>query len=375
MKKKMIAMILAGGQGSRLKKLTKDVAKPAVPFGGKYRIIDFPLSNCVNSGIDTVGVLVQYKPFLLNRHIGVGSPWDLDIEGAGVSILPPYSTESENRWYKGTADAIFQNENYIDMYDPEYVLILSGDHIYKMDYDKMLDFHISKGAGATVAVIDVPIDEASRFGIMNTTEAGEIYEFEEKPKVPKSTLASMGIYIFSWPLLKKALREDQLDKKSDKDFGKNIIPKLLSEGQKLMAYPFAGYWKDVGTIESLWASNMDLLDASHPINLFDRNWRIYSQATNKPGHLLEEDAVITNSIISEGCIIKGEVINSVLSAEVVVEEGAKVHNSVVLAGAVIKKDSYINRIILGEKAITEEGKKYGRKDEILFVNLLTKDEK
>ncbi|MGL5175256.1 MAG: glucose-1-phosphate adenylyltransferase [Cetobacterium sp.] len=367
MKKKMIAMILAGGQGSRLKKLTKDVAKPAVPFGGKYRIIDFPLSNCVNSGIDTVGVLVQYKPFLLNRHIGVGSPWDLDIEGAGVSILPPYSTESENRWYKGTADAIFQNENYIDMYDPEYVLILSGDHIYKMDYDKMLDFHISKGAGATVAVIDVPIDEASRFGIMNTTEAGEIYEFEEKPKVPKSTLASMGIYIFSWPLLKKALREDQLDKKSDKDFGKNIIPKLLSEGQKLMAYPFAGYWKDVGTIESLWASNMDLLDASHPIDLFDRNWRIYSQATNKPGHLLEEDAVITNSIISEGCIIKGEVINSVLSAEVVVEEGAKVHNSVVLAGAVIKKDSYINRIILGEKAITEEGKKYGRKDEILFV--------
>jgi len=368
MKKKMIAMILAGGQGSRLKKLTKDVAKPAVPFGGKYKIIDFPLSNCVNSGIDTVGVLVQYKPFLLNKHIGVGSPWDLDVEGAGVSILPPYSTENENRWYKGTADAIFQNENYIDMYDPEYVLILSGDHIYKMDYDKMLDFHISNGAGATVAVIDVPLEEASRFGIMNTTENGEIYEFEEKPKTPKSTLASMGIYIFNWSILKKALRDDQLDKKSEKDFGKNIIPKLLSENEKLMAYPFAGYWKDVGTIESLWASNMDLLDASNPIDLFDKNWRIYSQATNKPGHLLEETATVKNSIISEGCIIKGEVINSILSAEVVVEEGAKVHNSVVLAGAVIKKDSYINRVILGEKVITEESKKYGKKDEILFIS-------
>ncbi|MGL4910191.1 MAG: glucose-1-phosphate adenylyltransferase [Cetobacterium sp.] len=367
MKKKMIAMILAGGQGSRLKKLTKDVAKPAVPFGGKYRIIDFPLSNCVNSGIDAVGVLVQYKPFLLSKHIGIGSSWDLDIEGAGVSILPPYSTESENCWYKGTADAIFQNENYIDMYDPEYVLILSGDHIYKMDYDKMLDFHIAKGAAATVAVIDVPLDEASRFGIMNTTESGEIYEFDEKPKQPKSTLASMGIYIFSWSVLKKALREDQLDINSEKDFGKNIIPNLLEQRQKLMAYPFSGYWKDVGTIESLWASNMDLLDSSNPIDLFNKNWRIYSQATNKPGHILEETANIKNSIISEGCIIKGEVINSVLSAGVVVEEGAKVHNSVVLAGAIIKKESFIDRIILGEKAVVEENQKFGKSDEILFI--------
>ncbi|MGL5053489.1 MAG: glucose-1-phosphate adenylyltransferase [Cetobacterium sp.] len=367
MKKKMIAMILAGGQGSRLKKLTKDVAKPAVPFGGKYRIIDFPLSNCVNSGIDTVGVLVQYKPFLLSRHIGVGSSWDLDIEGAGVSILPPYSTENGNCWYKGTADAIYQNENYIDMYNPEYVLILSGDHIYKMDYDKMLDFHIQKKAAATVAVIDVSLDEASRFGIMNTDENGAIYEFEEKPLKPKSTLASMGIYIFNWSVLKKALREDQSDITSEKDFGKNIIPNLLEQREKLMAYPFSGYWKDVGTIESLWASNMDLLDSSNPIDLLDKKWRIYSQATNKPGHLLEETASIKNSIISEGCIIKGEVVNSVISAEVVIEEGARVHNSVVLAGAVIKKDSYIDRIILGEKAVVEEGQQFGKKDEILFV--------
>ncbi|MDX8335861.1 glucose-1-phosphate adenylyltransferase [Candidatus Cetobacterium colombiensis] len=367
MKKKMIAMILAGGQGSRLKKLTKDVAKPAVPFGGKYRIIDFPLSNCVNSGIDTVGVLVQYKPFLLNRHIGVGSPWDLDVDGAGVSILPPYSTENENRWYKGTADAIFQNENYIDMYNPEYILILSGDHIYKMDYDKMLDFHIENGAKATVAVIDVLMEEASRFGIMNTTENGEIYEFEEKPKEPKSTLASMGIYIFNWSLLKQALKEDQADKYSDKDFGKNIIPKLLREGQKLMAYPFAGYWKDVGTIESLWAANMDLLDSSNPIDLFDKNWRIYSQPTNRPGHLLEETAVVKNSIISEGCIIKGEVINSILSSEVIVEEGARIHNSVILSGAVLKKDSFVNRIILGENVVVDENEHFGKKDEILFI--------
>jgi len=368
MKKKIIAMILAGGQGSRLKKLTKDVAKPAVPFGGKYKIIDFPLSNCVNSGIDTVGVLVQYKPFLLNKHIGVGSPWDLDVEGAGVSILPPYSTESENRWYKGTADAIFQNENYIDMYNPEYVLILSGDHIYKMDYDKMLDFHIETGAAATVAVIDVPLEEASRFGIMNTNTNGEIYEFEEKPKEPKSTLASMGIYIFNWSALKKALKEDQQDKYSDKDFGKNIIPKFLRENQKLMAYPFAGYWKDVGTIESLWAANMDLLDSSNPIDLFDKNWRIYSQATNKPGHLLEETAVIKNSIISEGCIIKGEVINSIISSEVFVEEGAKVHNSVILAGAVLKEGSFVNRIILGENVVVEKNEHFGRKNEILFIS-------
>lgn len=368
MKKKIIAMILAGGQGSRLKKLTKDVAKPAVPFGGKYKIIDFPLSNCVNSGIDTVGVLVQYKPFLLNRHIGVGTPWDLDIEGAGVSILPPYSTENENHWYKGTADAIFQNENYIDMYNPEYVLILSGDHIYKMDYDKMLDFHIETGAAATVAVIDVSLEEASRFGIMNTKKNGEIYEFEEKPKEPKSTLASMGIYIFNWPALKKALREDQQNKNSSKDFGKDIIPKFLREGHKLMAYPFSGYWKDVGTIDSLWAANMDLLDSSNPIDLFDKNWRIYSQATNKPGHLLEETAVIKNSIISEGCIIKGEVVNSILSSEVFVEEGAKIHNSVVLAGAVLKEGSFVNRIILGENVVVEKNKHLVSKDEILFIS-------
>lgn len=368
MKKKMIAMILAGGQGSRLKRLTKEVAKPAVPFGGKYRIIDFPLSNCVNSGIDTVGVLVQYKPFLLNRYIGVGSAWDLDIDGAGVSILPPYSTENENRWYKGTADAIFQNAHFIDMYNPEYVLILSGDHIYKMDYDKMLDFHEKNGSQATVAVIDVPLKEAPRFGIMNTKENGEIYEFEEKPKEPKSTLASMGIYIFNWQLLKNILKEDQENIYSEKDFGKNIIPKLLREGFKLMAYPFSGYWKDVGTIESLWAANMDLLDSSNPIDLFEANWRIYSQVTNKPGHLVEDSSYIKNSIICEGCIIKGEVVNSVISSEVLIEKGARVHNSVVLSGATIKANSFIDKVIVGEHVVIEDKEHFGKKNEILFIS-------
>lgn len=354
MKKKMIAMILAGGQGSRLKHLTKNIAKPAVPFGGRYRIIDFPLSNCVNSGIDTVGILVQYKPFLLNRYIGVGSTWDLDIEDGGVSILPPHSTEHENRWYRGTADAIYLNESYIDMYNPDYILILSGDHIYKMDYSKMLDYHIETKSDATIAVIEVTPEEATRFGIMNTDENNQIYEFEEKPKVPKSNLASMGIYIFNWKILKEILKEDQLNKNSENDFGKNIIPYMIENNFKLMAYHFSGYWKDVGTIESLWSANMDLLNCKNSLNIFDKNWKIYSKSTNKPGHIIENNASIKNSIISEGCIIKGEVINSVLSSGVIVEEGAKIHNSVILDDTYIGKNSFIEKAIIGEKLKIKE---------------------
>lgn len=366
MPKKIVAMILAGGQGSRLKGLTKHLAKPAVPFAGKYRIIDFPLSNCVNSGIDTVGVLVQYKPFILNRYIGNGSTWDLDIEDGGVSILSPYSTENENRWYKGTADAIYQNENYIDLYSPEYVLILSGDHIYKMDYDKMLNYHIENNADATVAVIDVSLEEASRFGIMNTNTNGTIIEFEEKPKKPKSTLASMGVYIFNWKTLKKILREDQKNKTSTNDFGKDIIPKMLNEGHILKAYKFSGYWKDVGTVESLWSANMDLLKNSS-IDLFDKNWKIYTKPTNKPGHMVTSNGTVKSSIISEGCIIKGEVYNSILSSGVVVEEGARVFNSILLGDCIVKKNATINRIILGEKAIIKENVILDEPEDILFV--------
>nr|WP_307774796.1 glucose-1-phosphate adenylyltransferase [uncultured Cetobacterium sp.] len=368
MSKKMIAMILAGGQGSRLKLLTKNVAKPAVPFGGKYRIIDFPLSNCVNSGIDTVGVLVQYKPFLLNRYIGVGSSWDLDIQNGGVSVLPPYATENDLSWYKGTADSIYQNIEYIDMYNPEQVLILSGDHIYKMDYNKMLQYHTDHNAHATVAVIDVPLEEASRFGIMNTNKNNEIYEFEEKPKNPKSSLASMGIYIFNWDLLKQVLIEDHANPESDNDFGKNIIPKMLNEKYKLMAYPFSGYWKDVGTIDSLWAANMDLLHSTHPIDLFDKHWKIYSQATNLPGHLIESTGMIKDSIISEGCIIKGEVINSVLSSGVIVEKGAVVKNSVILSKSIISENSYVDRVIVGEDVVIEKNKHIVSKKEIQFIS-------
>lgn len=373
MNKKMIAMILAGGQGSRLKLLTKNVAKPAVPFGGKYRIIDFPLSNCVNSGIDTVGVVVQYKPFILNRYIGIGSSWDLDTDEGGVSILPPYATENEACWYKGTADAIFQNFDFINMYNPEYVLILSGDHIYKMDYNKMLQHHIDSKAHGTVAVINVDIKEASRFGIMNTLPNGEIFQFEEKPDKPKNTLASMGIYIFNWNTLKKVLKEDSVDSLSSNDFGKNIIPKMISEKYKLMTYNFSGYWKDVGTIDSLWAANMDLLNGKNQMDLFDKNWRIYSQATNKPGHIIEEKAIIKNSIISEGCIIRGTVINSVLFSGVTVEEGACVKNSVLLDRSTIDSNALVDKVIIGENTYIEKDKFIKSENEILFIKEETND--
>ncbi|MDZ4906917.1 glucose-1-phosphate adenylyltransferase, partial [Clostridium perfringens] len=317
----------------------------AVPFGGKYRIIDFPISNCSNSGIYTVGVLTQYKPLDLNSHIGIGDPWDLDRRDGGVSILPPYQEEKGGDWYKGTANAIYQNIEYVDRYDPEYVLILSGDHIYKMNYDKMLEFHKENNADATIAVINVPIEEASRFGIMNTREDNSIYEFEEKPKDPKSTNASMGIYIFNWSILKKFLREDENDLESSNDFGKNIIPSMLRKGKKMMAYPFEGYWKDVGTIESLWEANMDLLKIDNELNLYDSEWKIYSQNQVRPAHYIGEEAKIINSLIVEGCIINGKIKNSILS------QGVYVGKNTVIKDSVIMPNVEIGDNVLIEKAI------------------------
>lgn len=367
MKKEMVAMVLAGGQGSRLKLLTKNNAKPAVPFGGKYRIIDFPLSNCTNSGIDTVGVLIQYKPQILNNYIGIGRAWDLDRNFGGISLLPPYMQENGGWWYKGTANSIYQNMDFIDEYDPEYVLILSGDHIYKMNYNEMLKYHKSHNADATIAVIEVSLEEASRFGIMNVREDKQIYEFEEKPAHPKSTLASMGIYIFNWKTLKKALIEDEANPNSSNDFGKDIIPKLLGENCKLMAYPFKGYWKDVGTIESLWEANMDLINKDVDFDIYDKNWRIYSQAPNKPGQVIGDNAKIKNSLITEGCVIKGEVENSVLFSGVYIEEGAKVTNSVIMCDTRICKNSKVDRAIFGRKVLVKENLEVAGKSEILLI--------
>ncbi|MGN0025521.1 MAG: glucose-1-phosphate adenylyltransferase [Clostridium sp.] len=354
-RKEVVAMILAGGQGSRLGVLTKNIAKPAVPFGGKYRIIDFPLSNCSNSGIYTVGVLTQYKPLDLNNHIGIGDPWDLDRRDGGVSILPPYQEEKGGDWYKGTANAIYQNIEFVDRYDPEYVLILSGDHIYKMDYYKMLDFHKENNSDVTIAVIDVPIEEASRFGIMNTRADNSIYEFEEKPSIPKSTNASMGIYIFNWSVLKRYLREDEMDPKSDNDFGKNIIPSMLKSGKKLMAYPFKGYWKDVGTIQSLWEANMDLLKLDNKLNLYDREWKIYSQNEVRPAHYIGENAKIINSLIVEGCIINGKIENSVLSQGVYVGKNTVIIDSVIMPNVQIGDNVRIEKAIIGNNAIINHG--------------------
>lgn len=366
-KKEIVAMILAGGQGSRLGILTKNIAKPAVPFGGKYRIIDFPLSNCSNSGIYTVGVLTQYKPLDLNNHIGIGDPWDLDRRDGGVSILPPYQEEKGGDWYKGTANAIYQNIEFIDRYEPEYVLILSGDHIYKMDYYKMLDFHKENKADATIAVIDVPLEEASRFGIMNTRKDNSIYEFEEKPNFPKSTNASMGIYIFNWSILKIYLRDDEKDIKSDNDFGKNIIPNMLNSGKKLMAYPFKGYWKDVGTIQSLWEANMDLLKLDNKLNLYDRDWKIYSQNEVRPAHYIGENAKIINSLIVEGCIINGKVENSVLSQGVYVGKNTVIIDSVIMPNVQIGDNVRIEKAIIGNNAIINHGCKIKNDGDIEVV--------
>lgn len=348
-------MLLAGGQGSRLGILTQKVAKPAVPFGGKYRIIDFPLSNCNNSGIDTVGVLTQYKPLALNGYIGIGSAWDLDRMNGGVYVLPPFVKEQGGEWYKGTADAICQNINFIEGFNPEYVLILSGDHIYKMDYSLMLEFHQEKQADATIAVIEVSWEEASRFGIMNTDGDNRIIEFDEKPAEPKSNLASMGIYIFSWALLKKYLAEDEKDLNSTHDFGHDIIPKMLADKRNLTAYPFKGYWKDVGTVESYWQANMDLLGAESELNMYDPKWRIYSANPPRPPHYTSATAKVRNSIISEGCLVLGEVENSVIFRDVYIGEGAKIKDSIIMSSVHVEDNVVIDKAIIGRKTVLKQG--------------------
>lgn len=366
-KKEMIAMLLAGGQGSRLGLLTKKIAKPAVPFGGKYRIIDFALSNCANSGIDTVGVLTQYQPLILNTHIGIGSPWDLDRRNGGVSLLPPYMEESGGNWYKGTANAIYQNIGFIDLYDPEYVLILSGDHIYKMDYSEMLEYHKATDADATIAVLDVSVEEASRFGIMNADENNVIYEFEEKPKHPKSTLASMGIYIFNWKALKKYLKEDEADKNSSNDFGKNIIPNMLNDKKKMMAYPFKGYWKDVGTVESLWEAHMDLLNDNNELNIHDTKWKVYSVNPIRPSQYVGPNADIQKSIVVEGCAVLGEVKNSVLFHGVYIGKNSKIIDSVIFPNTKIGDNVTIEKAIIGSDAIIRKNCNIGSSDKITLI--------
>ena len=362
-KKKCVAMLLAGGQGSRLYALTNNIAKPAVSFGGKYRIIDFPLSNCVNSGIDTVGVLTQYQPMILNYYIGNGQPWDLDRTFGGVHILPPYQGKNSSDWYKGTANAIYQNLRFINQFNPDYVLVLSGDHIYKMNYSIMLNYHILNNADCTIAAINVPKEEASRFGILNTNEDGSIYEFEEKPKKPKSTLASMGIYIFSAKKLYKYLEEDSQNPDSSNDFGKDILPKMLSSGEKMMAYEFDGYWKDVGTIDSLYEANMDLLGDSPKFDVTDTSWKIQSRSPLAPPHFIGEGAKTYNSIIMSGCEIYGTVENSVLSSDVIIEKGAVVRNSIIMGDVRIGENSVVEYSIIDENTIVGKNAVIGESKE------------
>ncbi len=344
-------MLLAGGQGSRLGLLTKVMAKPAVPFGGKYRIIDFPLSNCTNSNIDTVGVLTQYRPLELNSYIGSGQTWDLDLSYGGVYVLPPYATADSSEWYKGTANAIYQNFGFIEQFDPEYVLVLSGDHIYKMDYNRMLSSHIERNADVTIAVRPVPWEVAPSFGIMNVDENDAIIEFEEKPKQPKSNLASMGVYIFTWKVMKEYLTADAADPKSQNDFGKNIIPNLLNDKKALYAYAFTDYWKDVGTIASLWEANMDLLKTPPEFDLTDPRWKIYSRTPVMPPHFIADDAVVENSMVTEGCEIDGIVRDSVLFAGVTVEKGAVVEDSVIMPGTTIQAGAIVRRAIVSENCV------------------------
>lgn len=359
MKQEMVAMLLAGGEGKRLGPLTRKTAKPAVHFGGKYRIIDFPLSNCTNSGITTVGVLTQYEPLELNRYLGIGTAWDLDRRNGGLAILPPYQAQSGKNWYEGTANAIYRNLSYIDEYDPDYVLILSGDHIYKMDYEKMLEAHKEKQADVTISVMEVPWDEAPRFGILNTADDLRINEFEEKPEEPKSNLASMGIYIFNWSVLREHLIKDAEDETSSFDFGKNIIPNTLLQGLDVFAYKFKGYWKDVGTIQSLWEANMDLLEEEPPFDLYDPNWKIYSVNPNQTPQYIGKDACVEQSVINEGCHIEGEVQHSVLFYDVRIGEGSLVKDSVIMPGARIGKDVTIHRAIVASCAVIEDGATVG----------------
>lgn len=364
-KQKVVAMLLAGGQGSRLGVLTNKVAKPAIPYGGQYRIIDFPLSNCVNSGITAIGILTQYQPLLLNDYIGNGEIWKLNYPNGHIQILPPFQRESDADWYKGTADAIFQNIDYIQKYDPEYVIILSGDHIYKMDYSKMIEFHEKKKADCTIAAINVPIEQAKRFGIINSDKDGKIYEFQEKPNFPKSNKASMGIYVFSWDKLKKYLKEDELDPKSSKDFGKDVLPAMLSKNERLYAYDFDGYWKDIGTIDSLWKSNMDLLDPKIDLNLKDNNWKIYSRLYNFSPHYITDEAKVNNSVISNGCHVYGEIKNSILFPGVYVAEGAKIDHSVIMPETIVKEDAIINYSVISQKVKIGKGAKIGEES---FLN-------
>ena len=358
-KKRCVAMLLAGGQGSRLGILTSHMAKPAVPFGGKYRIIDFPLSNCANSGIDVVGVLTQYRPLELNSYFGSGAPWDLDLSSGGVFVLPPYQTGSSGTWYKGTANAIYQNLAFIEQYNPDYVLILSGDHIYKMDYAAMIKHHQRHDADATIAVRQVPWDEASRFGIMNTDAEDNIIEFEEKPKQPKSNNASMGVYVFSWDKLRKYLTEDEADPNSSNDFGKNIIPKMLDDGQRMFAFPFKGYWKDVGTIDSLWEANLDIINPNVDLDLSDTSWKIYSRSPMAPPSYIDKNAIVENSSVGEGCEIDGKIDYSVVSPNVTVGTDAEIKYSVIMPGARIGKGAKIYYSIIAEDAIIEDGAQVG----------------
>ena len=363
-KKKCIAMLLAGGQGSRLGSLTKSIAKPAVSFGGKYRIIDFGLSNCTNSGIDTVGILVQYKPLVLNHYAGTGESWDMDVADGGIHILPPYAGETGGEWYEGTADAIYHNIDFIDMYAPDNVLILSGDHIYKMDYNLMLEEHVGKNADLTVSVIEVPWEEASRFGIMTADEDGNIVKFSEKPKEPDSNLASMGIYIFSWPVLRKALLEDHDNPDSSHDFGNDVIPKLLSEGKKLIVYGFKGYWRDVGTVQSYYDSQMDLIDNLDNINIFHKDMKVFSNSNMFPPQFIGPEANIKNSLISNGCTVYGTVKHSILGSGAVVGAGTVVEDSIVLPNAIIGRDCVVRNAIVNEGVVTEDNAQIGNTDEV-----------
>ena len=360
-KKECLAMLLAGGQGTRLGVLTEDMAKPAVPFGGKYRIIDFPISNCINSDIDTIGVLTQYRPFELHQYIGNGQPWDLDRLNGGIFVLPPYMRAKSGEWYKGTANAIYQNIDFIDRFNPDYVVLLSGDHIYKMNYDKMLDAHKRNRADCTIAVLNVSLEEAHRFGIMETDDTDRIVAFEEKPKEPKSTKASMGIYIFTWDKLRSYLIADEENKESENDFGKNVIPAMLSDGQRMFAYEFDGYWKDVGTISSLWEANMDLLDSKSGLNIDDPNWKIYARNSAEPPQYIAREAVVKNSIVSEGCLVEGDVEHSVISHSCKVGKSAVVRDSILMPGAEVMEGAVVQHSIIGWDAVVGKNAKIGSK--------------
>ena len=370
-KQEIVAMLLAGGQGTRLQVLTKDMAKPAVPFGGKYRIIDFPLSNCANSGISTVGVLTQFMPLELNSYMGNGNPWDLDRVDGGLTILPPYTAGKTGEWYKGTANAIYQNIKYIEQYDPEYVLILSGDHIYKMNYNKMLEFHKEKKADLTVAHINVPIEEASRFGILNTDDDLRIVEFLEKPEHPVSTKASMGIYIFNWKVLREYLIRDEENPESEKDFGKNIIPMLLEEDRRIYAFPFAGYWKDVGTIESLWEANMDLIKRREKFNISDKSWKIYYRHEGRLPQYIGESAEVTDSMISDGTIVLGKVHESIVSSGVSIAKNSKVLGSIIMQNAVIEEGATVVNSIIAEGTVVKSGVTVGHEEIELGKDMIT----